>query len=129
MTSDPLALSRTSLILRLSFGCLMLPTLGFSQVIWNNSNGNNAWNTAANWSTGAVPISTSNVQFNATETDSVVNDISLAGTRSANSLIYNNVDDTFSIINGTGNRTLNLTSGDITRTAGSSGVQTIANST
>jgi autotransporter-associated beta strand protein len=110
-------------------GCLLLPTLGFSQVIWDNSNADNAWNTAANWSTGAVPTSTSNVQFNATETDAVVNNISLAGTRNANSLTYNNVDDTFSIINGSGNRTLNLTSGDITRTAGSSGVQTIANST
>lgn len=110
-------------------GCLLLPTLGFSQVIWDNSSANNSWNTGANWSTGVVPDSTSNVQFNATETDAVVNNISLAGTRNANSLTYNDVDDTFSIINGSGNRTLNLTSGDITRTAGSSGVQTIANST
>ena len=110
-------------------GCLLLPTFGFGQVIWDNSNANNAWNTAANWSTGAVPTSASNVQFNATETDAVLNNISLAGNRSANMLTYNDVDDAFSIINGSGSRTLTLTSGDITRTAGSSGIQTIANST
>lgn len=129
MTSHPTAPSHSSLTWRVVLGCLLLPTLGFSQVIWDNSNADNAWGTAANWSTSAVPTSASNVQFNATETDAIVNNISLASARSANSLTYNNVDDTFSIINGSGSRTLTLTSGDITRTAGSSGTQTIANTT
>lgn len=121
--------SHTLLTRRVVLGCLLLPTLGFGQVVWDNSNANNAWGTAANWSTNSVPNSASNVQFNATETDATVNNISLASNRSANSLTYNNVDDTFSIINGSGSRTLTLTSGDITRTAGSSGIQTIANTT
>lgn len=129
MKLGPTAPALAPLLLRVVCGCLLFPTVCFAQVIWDNSNANNAWNTGANWSTGTVPISSSNVQFNATETDAIVNDIALAGARTANSLTYNDVDDTFSIINGSGNRTLTLTSGDITRTAASSGTQTIANST
>lgn len=117
------------LVMRVVLGCVLLPTLCLGQVVWDNSNADNRWGTAANWSSGAVPLTSSNVQFNATETDAIVNDIELRGTQNANSLTFNDVDDTFSIINGTGSRTLNLTSGSITRTAGSSGTQTIANST
>jgi fibronectin-binding autotransporter adhesin len=105
---------------------VLLPGFASAQVVWDNSAANNAWNTGSNWSTGSVPNSASNVQFNATETDAVVNNINLSGNRYANSLTFNNVDDTFSILNGSGNRTLTLTSGDITRTAGSSGTQTLA---
>jgi fibronectin-binding autotransporter adhesin len=99
---------------------------GFGQVIWDNGAGTGAWNTGTNWSTNTVPNSASNVQFNATDTDATVTNITLGGNRFANSLTFNNVDDNFSILNGSGTRTLTLTSGDITRTAGSSGTQTLA---
>lgn len=104
------------------------PAIASAQVIWDNSSTNNAWGTGSNWSGGAVPTAGSNVQFNSTETDSVVNDISLgAANRSANMLTFNGVNDNFSIT-GAG-RTLTLTSGDITRTAGSSGTQILSFST
>jgi autotransporter-associated beta strand protein len=109
---------------------VLLPALSFGQVIWDNSNADNRWGTAANWNSNAVPGTGSNVQFNATDFgDATVSDVELRGSQNANSITFNNVDDAFSIINGTGNRTLNLTSGAITRTAGSSGIQTIANDT
>ncbi len=108
--------------------------LGFAplsaQTIWDNGGLNNRWGTANNWNPNAVPNAlTTNVQFNATETDAVVNDIQLRGNYSVRSLTYNAVDDTFSIINGTGSRTLTLGTGGITRTAGSSGTQTLAMTT
>jgi len=108
---------------------LFLPGLTFAQVVWDNGNGNNRWGTNANWSTNVAPISTDDVQFNATDDNATVSNIQLRADRSANSLTFNNVDDNFSIINGTGARILTLTSGDITRTAGSSGTQTLAMST
>lgn len=103
-----------------------LPGIAPGQVVWDNGNGNNAWGTSANWSTNTVPTSASDVQFNATDNDATVSNITLGANRAANSLTFNDVDDTFSLLNGSGNRTLTLTSGDITRTAGSSGTQTLA---
>jgi autotransporter-associated beta strand protein len=97
-----------------------------AQVVWDNGNGNNQWGTGANWSTNAVPTAASNVQFNATDDNATVSNISLGGNRVANSLTFNSVNDNFSLLNGSGSRTLTLTSGDITRTAGSSGTQTLA---
>jgi fibronectin-binding autotransporter adhesin len=101
------------------------PAIASAQVIWDNSTGDNAWGTGANWSSNTVPTAGSNVQFNANETDTVVNNISLgAMNRNANMLTFNSVNDNFSIT-GVG-RTLTLASGDITRTAGSSGTQVLA---
>ena len=104
----------------------LLPALCGAQVIWDNGNGNNRWGTANNWNPNAVPGAASNVQFNATDDNATVSDIQLRGNFSANSLTFNNVDDSFSLLNGTGSRTLTLTSGDIARTAGSSGTQSLA---
>jgi fibronectin-binding autotransporter adhesin len=114
------------LAVRLVCGSMLLPALSTAQVVWDNGNGNNAWGTANNWSTNSVPTSASNVQFNATDDNATVSNISLTANRSANSLTFNNVDDSFSLINGSGSRTLTLASGDITRTAGSSGTQSLA---
>lgn len=105
---------------------LLLPGLCYAQVIWDNGNGNNRWGTANNWNPNAVPGAASNVQFNATDDNATVSNIQLRGNVSANSLTFNNVDDNFSLINGNGSRTLTLTSGDITRTAGSSNTQSLA---
>jgi fibronectin-binding autotransporter adhesin len=109
---------------------LALPVLACGQVwINNNGAGNSQWGTGANWSAG-VPASTADIVFNGTEgTDATVNNVELRGNRTVNSITFTNADDTFSLINGTGNRTLTITSGDITRNAGSSGVQTLAFST
>jgi len=104
---------------------LLLPSLCFAQVIWDNGNGNNRWGTANNWNPNGVPGAASNVQFNATDDNATVSNIRLRADFSANSLTFNNVNDNFSIINGTGSRTLTLTSGDITRTAGSSNTQAL----
>jgi autotransporter-associated beta strand protein len=111
---------------------LVLPTFACAQAIWDNNNGtgNSQWTTANNWNPNSIPGNTNNIIFNGTEgTDATVNDVELRGTRTVNSLTFTSVDDNFSLVNGTGSRTLNLTSGDITRDAGSSGVQTLAFST
>lgn len=105
---------------------LLIPALCSAQVIWDNGNGNNRWGTANNWNPNAVPGAASNVQFNATDDNATVSNIQLRANQVANSLTFNNVDDNFSLINGTGSRTLTLTSGDITRTAGSSNTQSLA---
>lgn len=111
---------------RHAWALLLLPAFCSAQVIWDNGNGNNRWGTANNWNPNGVPGAASNVQFNATDDNATVSDIQLRANFSANSLIFNSVDDNFSLINGTGTRTLTLTSGDITRTAGSSGTQSLA---
>jgi fibronectin-binding autotransporter adhesin len=122
-----LAITKASLYRRggLALLCL-LPSLAWAQVVWDNGGGNNLWGTGSNWSTNNVPTGASNVQFNATDDNATVSNISLTANRSANSLTFNSVNDSFSLINGSGSRTLTLTSGDITRTAGSSGTQTLA---
>lgn len=112
--------------LRHAWGILLFPSLCFAQAIWDNGNGNNRWGTANNWNPNAVPGAASNVQFNATDDNATVSNIQLRADFSANSLTFNNVDDNFSLINGTGSRTLTLTSGDITRSAGSSNTQSLA---
>jgi autotransporter-associated beta strand protein len=111
---------------------LLIPTFSFAQVIWDNNNGtgNSQWTSANNWNPNGVPGNTADIVFNGTEgTDATVNDVELRGNRTVNSMAFTNVDDAFSLVNGTGNRTLTITSGDITRNAGSSGVQTLAFST
>ena len=107
-----------------------VPDAAAQTSVWDNGNGNNRWGTRNNWDPNTTPNSlTRDVQFNATETDAVVNDIQLRGNYSVRSLTYNAVDDTFSILNGTGSRTLTLGTGGITRTSGSSGTQTLAMTT
>jgi autotransporter-associated beta strand protein len=115
------------LLIRVVCGSLLFSATALAQVVWDNGNGNNAWGTANNWSTDAATTSASNVQFNATDGDATVGPtITLGGNRAANSLTFNSVDDSFSLTNGSGSRTLTLTSGDITRTAGSSSTQSLA---
>jgi|CXWL01.1.fsa_nt_gi autotransporter-associated beta strand protein len=109
------------------FGLVLLtaaPTL--AQAIWDNGKGDNRWGKAKNWNPNSVPTAISNVQFNATDDNATVSNIQLRANQTANSLTFNNVDDNFSLLNGKGTRTLALTSGGITRTAGSSGTQSLA---
>lgn len=110
---------------RLALLCC-LPAWASAQVVWDNDSGNNRWGTAANWSGNTLPSTSSVVQFNATDKDATVNDVLLGADSTVGSLKFNNVDDTFSLLNESGNRTLRLASRTITRTAGSSGHQTIA---
>ena len=126
MKSRPTASLPRLLLLRVAGGCVLLPLLASAQVVWDNGNGNNRWGTGQNWSTNTVPVSTDNVQFNATANTATVGTIQLRAGQAANSLTFNNVDDNFSLINGTGSQTLTLTAGDITRTAGSSNTQSLA---
>lgn len=120
---------RRALWPRLAAWALFFPSISLAQVVWDNGGLNNRWGTGTNWSTNVVPGAGTDVQFNATDDNATVSNIQLRADRSANSLTFNNVDDNFSIINGTGTRTLTLTSGDITRTAGSSGTQSLAMTT
>ncbi len=96
------------------------------QILWDNGAGTNQWGTAQNWSTNSVPTSGSAVQFNATDDNATVSNVTLDADRAASSLMFNNVNDSFSLLDGSGSRTLRLTSRTITRTAGSSGNQTLA---
>lgn len=112
---------------------LAAPTATLAQTVWTNTGANNRWGTATNWSTGAIPNSlTTAVQFNATDNDAsptTVGNIELRNPYSVQSLTFNATDDAFSIINGSGSRTLTLGTGGITRTAGSSNTQTLAMTT
>lgn len=126
MKSWPTASFLRLLVIRVACGCVLCPTLALAQVVWDNGNGNNRWATGNNWSTNNVPTGASNVQFNATDDNATVSDIQLRGDRAANSLTFNDVNDNFGLVNGTGARTLTLTSGDITRTAGSSNTQDLS---
>jgi autotransporter-associated beta strand protein len=105
---------------------VLFPVNASAQVVWDNDNGNNRWGTGSNWSTNSVPTGTSDVEFNATDDNATVSDIQLRADRSANSLTFNNVNDNFGLIDGTGTRTLTLTSGEVTRTAGSSNTQNLS---
>ncbi len=106
---------------------LLLPSLCLAQYLnWDNGGGNNRWGTSTNWNPNSVPTAASNVRFNASDDNSTVSNIQLRANQVANSLTFNDVNDNFSLINGTGSRTLTLTSGDITRSAGSSGTQSLA---
>lgn len=97
----------------LKYACagLTCSTLSFAQVILDNNNGadNSQWGTANNWNPNAVPANTANIVFGGTEgTDATVNNVQLRGNRTINNLTFTNVDDTFSLINGNGNRTLTI---------------------
>ncbi len=112
--------------MRIGVALCLLPLASTGQVIWDNGSGNNQWGNAVNWNPNSVPTSASSVQFNANDGDSTVNNITLDGNRTANSLTFNNVNDNFSIGNGSASSTLRLTSRTITRTAGSSGNQSLS---
>jgi autotransporter-associated beta strand protein len=113
-------------ILAVGFGAASLP----GQTVWDNGNGNNRWGTANNWNPNAVPNAlTTAVQINATDDNATVSDIQLRANYSVQSITFNAVDDAFSIVNGTGSRTLTLGTGGITRTAGSSNTQALAMTT
>lgn len=101
---------------------LMLESTGFGQVFWDGGGGNNRWGNSTNWRPNTVPGAASNVVFDNTYVGTLPSTIELRGNRLANSLTFD-TGDPLSIVNGTGTRTLTLTSGDITRTAGSSGSQ------
>jgi autotransporter-associated beta strand protein len=101
-----------------------------AQTVWDNGGLNNRWGTATNWNPNAVPNAlTTAVQFNATDDNATVSNIQLRGNYSVQSITFNAVDDAFSLINGTGSRTLTLGTGGITRTAGSSNAQSLAMTT
>ncbi len=104
---------------------LILASAGFGQVYWDGGGGNNRWGTSQNWRPNGVPGAGSDVVFDNTYVGILPSTIGLRGDRSANSLTFD-TGDPFNLVNGTGTRTLTLTSGDITRTAASSGSQSLA---
>lgn len=91
---------------------------------WDSGGSAGDWNSANNWSTNVVPGSSDDLIFDNTLVATLPTSIGLRGNRSANSLTFN-TGDSLALVNGTGNRTLTLTSGNITRSSGSSGAQSL----
>lgn len=107
-------------IFRLVALLLGVLAVGRGQVTWDGGGGNNRWGTANNWSGNAVPSSTTDVLLDNSSVANLPATIELRGTQNARSLSFDTAED-IAIINGTGNRTLNLYNGSITRSAGSAG--------
>ncbi len=93
-------------------------------VTWDGGGGNNRWNTNNNWNPNGSPNQNDDVVFNNASIGTLPSIIELRGNRRANSLTFD-TGDTLALMNGTGNRTLDLYSGQITRTSGSSGSQSL----
>lgn len=92
---------------------------------WDGGGGNNRWQTNNNWQTNGMPGSGDNAIFDNTYVGTLPTTIELRGDRAINSLTFDTADP-ISIVNGTGARTLTLTSGNITRTSASAGSQSLA---
>lgn len=118
-------LSACHLVIGLS---LIASQAGAQTVLWSGGAGTNAWGSGANWSPVGVPNNTSNVTFDNSIVALLPATVALGANRNANSLVFN-TGNAFSLINGGGNRTLNLASGSITRSTTSSGAQSLAFST
>jgi len=104
-------------------GAICLPALS-AQTVWDGGGGDNRWATANNWNPNTVPGAATNVRFDNSRIATLPTTIELRGNRAANSLTFDTANP-LSLINGTGSRTLTLTSGAITRTAASSGSQSL----
>ena len=81
-------------------------------VYWTNSSGNGLWSNAANWSTGAVPISTDSVIFNTASTTNCSFDTGVANTTVANLTLDTGYTGTLTLAQGI------IVSGTITINAG-----------
>ncbi|WED66910.1 autotransporter-associated beta strand repeat-containing protein [Synoicihabitans lomoniglobus] len=114
-TLRPLVLSRTVLS---GLALLFFATSASAQIYWD-SGGNNRWNTSSSWNTDTVPGINDDVVFDNTYQATLDSTIQLRGTRSAASVTFD-TGDTIAIVNGNGNRTLNLRDGEITSLGGGS---------
>ena len=110
--------------LRVVLVCVAIPYSLHAQKRWDGGGGNNRWSTSNNWNSNGVPGSGDTVLFDNTYVGTLPSTIELRGNRTINILSFN-TDDTFALVNGTGSRTLTLNSGQITRSAGSAGVQSL----
>ncbi|MBW8782084.1 MAG: autotransporter-associated beta strand repeat-containing protein [Verrucomicrobia bacterium] len=90
---------------------------------WDGGAGTTAWGTANNWNANGIPGSADDVLFDNSSVATLPASVSLGGAQSANSLAFS-TGDTLSLVDGSGNRTLTLTSGNITRSG--SGTQSLA---
>jgi hypothetical protein len=102
----------------------MMNDLGWNTVMktWTKGAGTLQWGTAGNWAPSSVPDSTKTASFTNTGL-SPGDTIILGGNRSVGSLLF---DTTTNFTIGGTSGTLSLATGGLTRTAGSSGTQTIA---
>ena len=100
-------------------------TLAGQVVTWTGGAGTILWANSANWSPSGAPGSGDDVVFDNSSVATLPGTIQLKGNRSANSLAFD-TGDAFSLVNGSGSRTLSLSSGNITRSAASSGSQSLA---
>lgn len=91
---------------------------------WDSGGTAGSWNSANNWNSNGVPGSGDDLIFDNTYVATLPSTISLGGNRSANSFTID-TSDALAFTNGTGNRTLSLTSGNLTRTADSAGAHSL----
>ncbi|MEZ5414315.1 MAG: autotransporter-associated beta strand repeat-containing protein [Opitutaceae bacterium] len=113
---------RATLLLGLSF---LFVASAQAQKRWDGGGGNNRWSTSNNWNSNGQPNSSATVIFDNTFVGTLPSTIQLRGNRTANILTFD-TGDSLSLINGSGSRALNLYSGQINRTSGSSGSQGLA---
>ncbi|MBN2577766.1 MAG: hypothetical protein JXB10_02155 [Pirellulales bacterium] len=102
----------------------MMNDLGWNTVMktWTNGAGGKTWGTSGNWTPANIPDSSRTASFTNAGL-SAGDTITLGGDRSVRNLIF---DTTTSFSIGGGSGALVLATGDLTRTASSSGTQTVA---
>jgi autotransporter-associated beta strand protein len=123
----PRSLSRRIHAALLRVGCAFaLASLGSAATKrWDGDAGTTSWGSATNWAGNGVPGSGDDIIFDNTWVSPLPGVLSLGADRAARTLTFD-TDDTLSLVNGSGTRALDLYNGTLTRTAGSSGTQTLA---
>ena len=119
-TTHRLAWATTKLVALLATG-LFCGSISQAQIYWDHGANNNRWGSANNWRPNGVPGAGDDVILDNTFDANLPATIALRADQAANSLTFD-LGSNLSIINGTGSRTLALTSGDITVGAGNNGV-------
>lgn len=105
-------------------GFLIAQTVLVAQVTWDGDGGNNRWGRANNWGPNGVPGTGNDVLFDNSSVGILPSTIELRGNRNAATLTFDS-DDTLAIVNGSGNRRLDLWGGGITQTAASGGAHSL----
>ncbi len=105
-------------------GLLLWGGLAMAQVYWDGGGNNDRWSTKKNWTGNKEPTSSDDVVFDNSQIGTLPALIELRGNQVAGSLTFD-TGDSLALINGNGSRSLDLYSGQITRTTGSSGAQSL----
>ncbi len=105
-------------------GVVLWAGLGWAQVTWDGGGNNDRWSKKKNWSSDDLPGAGDAVLLDNSQVGALPSAIELRADQKALSLTFT-TGDSVALVNGTGSRSLDLYSGQITRTAGSSGSQSL----